>query len=94
MLIYSGTKKQFDRDVKSGRIAPKIEHEFYLHGLNKESIGEFRAWENSLTQMQRILDDDRFSNDLHIFFQTRNFIVGYCQKMRVQGKNIKNREQT
>lgn len=66
MLIYSGTKKQFDRDVKSGRIAPKIEHEFYLHGLNKESIGEFHAWENSLAQMQRVLDDDRFSKDLQV----------------------------
>ena len=51
MLIYSGLKSQFDKDVLSGMIGAKIEHAFYSRGLTHNNDSEFASWENSLREM-------------------------------------------
>ena len=56
MLIYSSTKRQFDRDVINGSIAKRIEQSFYLHGLPHQNDSEVMAWNNSLREMQKVLD--------------------------------------
>ena len=66
MLIYTATKGQFDEDVKSDRIARKIERQFALHGVFHENEREYISWENSLKQMQLVLDDPAISNDLKV----------------------------
>lgn len=66
MLIYTGTKGQFDKDVKSNMIAHKIEREFYQHGLSHDNHAEFVSWENSLKQMQQVLDDPAYPSDIQV----------------------------
>ena len=41
MLIYSGLKSQFDKDVLSGMIGAKIEHAFYYIYCEDELLREY-----------------------------------------------------
>lgn len=66
MLIYSGVKSQFDKDILSGMIASKIERAFYRHGLYHESKAEFISWQNSLQEMYNVLNDSGFSEHIQI----------------------------
>lgn len=66
MLIYSGTKAQFDADVQNDTLARKVQNEFFKHGIFNDNDREFRAWENSLKEMQVVLDDARFPSDLQV----------------------------
>lgn len=66
MLIYSGTKRQFDQDVLTGSIAPKIERQFALHGIYHENDREYASWENSLKYMQVVMDDPVFAADIKV----------------------------
>jgi DUF2075 family protein len=66
LLIYRGTKKQFDNDVLSGHIADKIEHEFYIHGYFHDNDREYRSWQNSLVKMEELLNDPEISPDLQV----------------------------
>lgn len=66
MLIYSGTKEQFDNDVYSGMIGTKIECAFKAKGLAHHNDSEFISWENSLKEMQRVLSCDDFPADIQV----------------------------
>ena len=66
MLIYSGLKSQFDKDVLSGMIGAKIEHAFYSRGLSHNNDSEFASWENSLREMQKVLSVDDFPSNLQV----------------------------
>ena len=66
MLIYSATKRQFDRDVLNGSIAHKIERQFYLRGLSHNNDREVTAWNNSLLEMQKVLNYPGFDDTIQI----------------------------
>ena len=66
MLIYSGTKGQFSRDVISNMIAPKIEREFRMRGLSHDNHAEYTSWENSLREMHSILNVPEFPDDIQV----------------------------
>jgi hypothetical protein len=66
MLIYSGLKSQFDKDVLSGMIGAKIEHAFYSRGLTHNNDSEFASWENSLREMQQVLSVDDFPSNVQV----------------------------
>ena len=66
MLIYSGTKKQFDIDVQTDTLARKVRQGFLMHGIHNENDSEYRAWENSLKAMQVVLDSPEFSDDIQV----------------------------
>ena len=51
MLIYTGTKRQFDADVINYTIAQRIENAFKDKGLSHDNESEFMAWQNSLSYM-------------------------------------------
>ena len=72
MLIYSGLKSQFDKDVLSGMIGAKIEHAFYSRGLTHNNDSEFASWENSLREMREAL---REKNEIN---NKARMIAGYC----------------
>lgn len=55
MLIYSASKSQFDDDVLSDKIASKVKHGFYIHGLFHDNKAEYDSWKNSLSAMQKVL---------------------------------------
>ena len=66
MLVYSGTKNSFQKDVINGVIANKIDSLFIKFGIGHESYSEFTSWKNSLPQMALILADSRIDNDVQI----------------------------
>lgn len=66
MLIYSGTKRQFETDVLNYTIAQQIEKAFKDKGLSHDNESEFMAWQNSLSYMQNILSDNAFNDDISI----------------------------
>ncbi len=66
MLIYTGTKRQFDTDVINYTIAQQIENAFKEKGLSHDNESEFMAWQNSLSYMQNVLSDDAFNDDISI----------------------------
>lgn len=66
MLIYNGTKHQFDQDVQSGNIASKIDLLFWENGLRHENEREYISWQNSLAYMQKVLNAPYFNDELQI----------------------------
>ena len=66
MLIYSGTKHEFNKDIQSDALADKIKSLFWQHGLEHENESEYLSWKNSLAYMQKILDRSCFPEGIQI----------------------------
>lgn len=66
MIIYRNSKGGFVADVRSNRIALKIEDEFLRHNLGHDNGAEFRSWMNSLQFMRNVIDDDDISDDCSV----------------------------
>lgn len=57
MIVYEGTKTDFLRSVERDTIAYEIEENIYLKMNKCTAQNEFRAWENSLEYMYKVLND-------------------------------------
>lgn len=66
MIIYRNSKGGFVADVRSNKIALKIENEFLRHNLGHDNGAEFRSWMNSLQFMRNVIDDDDISDDCSV----------------------------
>ncbi len=66
MLVYDGTKTDFLRSVEQDTIAIEIEENIYLKMNRHTAKNEFRAWENSLEYMYKVLNDDEIPCDAGI----------------------------
>lgn len=66
MIIYSGTKNTFRKDIINGIIASKIDGLFSSLGIGRESIAEFNSWKNSLPRMANIISDERIDENVQI----------------------------
>ena len=66
MIVYSGTKDSFGKDIINGVIARKIDALFKQFGIMHESIQEFNSWKNSLPRMATIIDDRRISDKTQV----------------------------
>ncbi|MCK9536788.1 MAG: DUF2075 domain-containing protein [Bacilli bacterium] len=66
MLIYTNTKQGFCQDVINGIIADKIVDRFREIGFNHNNPKEFLAWDNSLTYMNMVLNDDAIAHDINV----------------------------
>ena len=64
MLVYSGTKSSFIKDSANGVIAERIDALFKQFNIHKESIQEFKSWENSLPKMGLILADKNIDDNV------------------------------
>ena len=63
MLIYEGSKADFMKSVDGDTIAIEIEQKL-LTVMNRHTArNEFRAWENSLQYMYKVLNDDQIQDD-------------------------------
>ena len=63
MLVYEGSKADFMKSVDGDTIAFEIEQKL-LTVMNRHTArNEFRAWENSLQYMYKVLNDDQIQND-------------------------------
>ena len=66
MLVYDGTKTDFLKSVEQDTIAFEIEENIYLKMNRHTARNEFRAWENSLEYMYKVLNDEDIPNDAGI----------------------------
>ncbi len=66
MLIYDGTKKDFFQSVEQDTIAIEIEKNIYEKMNHRTARNEFRAWENSLEYMYKVLNDNKIPQDVGI----------------------------
>ena len=66
MIVYSGNKKQFQKDIINGVIADRIDSLFAKFGISKESYSEFNSWQSSLPRMGLIISDQRISDDVQV----------------------------
>ena len=63
MLVYSGIKTDFMRDVEEDTLAPKIEQTILEKMGRHTPISEFRSWENSLKNMFIVMSDSEIPSD-------------------------------
>ena len=66
MLIYEGTKDNFLTSVEQDTIAVEIEHNIYERMHRRTAKNEFRAWENSMEYMYKVLNDRDIPSDAGI----------------------------
>ena len=67
MIIYSGTLKEFAKDVLMGNIADRIEGCFKFNGFNHHNDAEYRAFNNSLMVMNNVLcNDSGIDNEIRV----------------------------
>lgn len=66
MIVYSGIKQDFQKEVINGTIASRIDALFMELGIRKEQQAEYRSWENSLPRMSAIISDDRIPKQAQI----------------------------
>lgn len=66
MIVYDGTKTQFLRSVELDTIAIEIETNIYEKMNRHTARNEFRAWENSLEYMYKVLNDAAIPEDCGI----------------------------
>lgn len=66
MLIYEGTKDNFLISVEQDTIAAEIENNIYERMHRHTAKNEFRAWENSMEYMYKVLNDQKIPSDAGI----------------------------
>lgn len=66
MLVYDGTKSEFLYSVEQDTIAYEIEENIYQKMNRHTARNEFRAWENSLEYMYKVLNDNDIPQDAGI----------------------------
>ena len=66
MLIYEGTKDNFLMSVEQDTIAVEIENNVYERMHRHTAKNEFRAWENSMEYMYKVLNDREIPSDAGI----------------------------
>ena len=66
MIVYSGNKASFQRDLINGSVAAKVEELFSTLGIPKESRAEYRSWENSLPKIGMIISNRKIDDDVQV----------------------------
>ncbi|CUO53610.1 Uncharacterized conserved protein [[Eubacterium] contortum] len=66
MIIYNGTKTEFLKSVEEDTIALEIEAGMYQKMNRHTASNEFRAWENSLEYMYKVLNDEEIPQNAGI----------------------------
>ncbi len=90
MIVYSGTKKSFQRDTVNGIIASRLDSLFADLGITRESYAEFRSWKESLPRMGLIVSDRRIDDDVQVALEYQipltskrvDFMVGGSDGLR------------
>lgn len=66
MIVYSGSKLQFQKDVINGAIANRLDELFVQFGIGRESRAEFNSWVSSLPRISLIISDRRIPDDVQV----------------------------
>lgn len=63
MIVYQSTKQGFREDVFSNEIDKKILDAYVVHLGRQTSRNEILSWKNSMSYMDRILEDPEIPAD-------------------------------
>jgi len=66
MIVYSGTKAQFNDDVNLNRISDIILENLREKRLSGGQQAEYHSWQNSLHFMRSAIDDPEIPNDVEV----------------------------
>lgn len=66
MIIYSGTKEKPNSDIVAGTLAHTISDEFVARLHYSTGAAEYRSWENSLREMNAVLQMSALPDDVEI----------------------------
>ena len=66
MIVYSGTKAQFNNDVNLNLISDKILEKLREKHLSGGQEAEYQSWQNSLHFMRSAIDDPEIPNDVEV----------------------------
>lgn len=66
MIVYSGTKSQFNNDVNLNLISDKIFEKLREKHLSGGQESEYQSWQNSLHFMRSAIDDPDIPNDVEV----------------------------
>lgn len=66
MIVYQSTKQGFRDDVFTNRIDEKILDAYISHLGRSTSDNEILSWKNSMSYMDRILEDSEIPDDAGI----------------------------
>ena len=66
MIVYSGIKSEFMNSVVNDTIAMEVQYTIWQKMGRATPQNEFRAWENSLQYMFKVLSDDEIPSDAGI----------------------------
>ena len=87
MIVYSGSKRSFQRDAMNGVLARRIDEIFHSIGIPKESYSEFKSWENSLPRMGLIIGDLRIDDDVQVALEYQIPLTSKRVDFMVGGSN-------
>ena len=66
MIVYEGTKVQFQEEINNNTIQDKLDSLFLSLGVTKESLPEYNSWKNSLPRMANIIADRDIDDDVRV----------------------------
>ena len=92
MIIYSGSVSQFSDDVFYGAIAKKLENLFIKYKIGKESINEFRSWNNSLEAINNVLIHSKINENLKVAVEYQIPLTSKRVDFLISGLNSEGRE--
>jgi hypothetical protein len=92
MIIYSDTVGQFNKDVFNSVIAQKLENLFIHYKIGKESINEYRAWNNSLMAMSFVLLYSEINKNLRVAVEYQIPLTSKRVDFLISGLDSENNE--
>lgn len=66
MLVYRSSKKSFNQDVETGRIAEIVKKKLAEKGIKDENEAEFRSWNNSLLFMRMAMENPSIPGEAEV----------------------------
>jgi len=66
MIVYNATKKEFNNDVILNQISDKVLQRLREKNISGGGDAEYRSWQNSLSFMRNVIDDDEIPGDVNI----------------------------
>ena len=66
MIIYEGTKADFQSEINNNTIQDRLDGLFSSLGVTKESQPEYNSWKNSLPRISNIIGNRDIDDDVHV----------------------------
>ena len=93
MIVYSGTKAQFNNDVIEGNIAKKVEYFFEQNlGVHHSNDSEFNSWEESLKRMNYVMNETNLEDNVKVAIEYQVPMTSKRVDFLITGKDASNKD--